>query len=321
MIIMRNVLDKEKRRRTLEILKYRGTSHQKGEYPFSVIPGKGIVAIPLSGIELAQKSSSIRISSGNEELDRMCGGGFFRDSVILVSGATGAGKTLMTAEFIQGGATNGEQCLLLAFDASRDQLLRNASGWSIDFKGMEKDGKLKIVCQYPETMSLEDHLIRTKELVDEFKPKRLAVDSLSALERVSTIKSFREFILALTAYVKDKEIASFFTSTTPTLMGGTSITEAHISTITDSIILLRYVEMYGEMHRGITVLKMRGSMHDKDIREFNIDGQGLHIGSALRNVNGILTGTPTFAVPAEVERIGALFGEEELLQRKNEQIV
>ncbi|MDJ0583522.1 circadian clock protein KaiC, partial [Microcystis sp. M49636_WE2] len=277
-VILRNVLTDEKRRRTIEILKYRGTDHQKGEFPFTIIPNKGAVIIPLSAIELEQKSSNIRITSGSLELDRICGGGFFRDSVILVSGATGTGKTLMVTEFMAGGVTNGERCLIFAFEESREQLFRNATGWGVDYDRMEKEGKLKVVCRYPETTGLENHLIMMKEIIEEFQPNRVAVDSLSALERVSNLKGFREFIIGLTSFIKQKEVGGLFTSTTPTLLGGSSITEAHISTITDSIILLRYVEMYGEMRRGITVLKMRGSMHDKDIREFSIDHQGMHIG-------------------------------------------
>jgi circadian clock protein KaiC len=308
-IILRNILEAEKRRRTIEILKFRGTTHQKGEYPFTIMPGEGVIVIPLSAIELKQKSSSVRVTSGNEELDAMCGGGFFRDSIILVSGATGTGKTLMVTEFIAGGADNGERCLLFAFEESREQLFRNAEGWGIDYEQMEREGKLKVVCEYPEVMGLEDHLIEMKAIIDEFKPNRVAVDSLSALERVSSIKGFREFVIGLTSFIKHEEVAGLFTATTPTLVGGTSITEAHISTITDSIILLRYVEMYGEMKRGITVLKMRGSMHDKDIREFNIDGQGMHIGKPFRNVTGILAGHPVSVEPGEMERIGELFRE------------
>ena len=306
-IILRNILEAEKRRRTIEILKFRGTTHQKGEYPFTIMPGEGVIVIPLSAIELKQKSSSVRVTSGNAELDEMCGGGFFRDSIILVSGATGTGKTLMVTEFIAGGADNGERCLLFAFEESREQLVRNAEGWGIDYEQMEEEGRLKMVCEYPEVMGLEDHLIEMKVIIDEFKPNRVAVDSLSALERVSSIKGFREFVIGLTSFIKHEEVAGLFTATTPTLVGGTSITEAHISTITDSIILLRYVEMYGEMKRGITVLKMRGSMHDKDIREFNIDGQGMHIGRPFRNVTGILAGHPMSVEPGEMERIGELF--------------
>jgi circadian clock protein KaiC len=146
-----------------------------------------------------------------------------------------------------------------------------------------------------------------KDTIRDFKPQRVVVDSLSALERVSTTKGFREFVIALTSFIKHEEIAGLFTSTTGDLMGGTSITEANISTITDTIILLRYLEMFGEMRRGITVLKMRGSTHDKDIREFTIDGNGMHIGLALKNISGILSGHPVFTRTDEVERITKLF--------------
>ncbi len=306
-LILRNVLEQEKRRRTIEILKFRGTSHQKGEFPFTVTPEHGIVIIPLSAIELKQRSSNVRITSGDAELDRMCGGGFFRDSIILVSGATGCGKTLVTTEFIAGGVRNGEKCLLFAFEESRDQLFRNAIGWGTDFARMEADGKLRVVCVYPEAASLEDHLIAIKAEIEAFKPNRVAVDSLSALERVSSIKSFREFVIGLTSSIKHQELAGLFTATTANLLGGTSVTETHISTITDSIILLRYVEMYGEMRRGLTVLKMRGSMHDKNIREFTIDSDGIHIGRPFRNVGGILSGNVTHVATDELRRMNEMF--------------
>ena len=307
-VVLRNVLDDEKRRRTIEILKFRGTPHQRGEFPFTIIPAVGVEVFPLSAMELKQASSDLRISSGNETLDAMCGGGFFRDSIILVSGATGTGKTLTVTQFLEGGARNGERTLLFAFEESREQLFRNATSWGVDFRKMEADGLLRVVCEYPEAMGLEDRLYEIKTIVDEFKPQRMAVDSLSALERVGSPKSFREFVIALTSYIKHQEVAGLFTSTTPTLFGGSSITEAHISTLTDSIILLRYVEMYGEMRRGITVLKMRGSMHDKDIREFSIDGSGMHIDLPFRGVTGILTGAPVYTQPGEIERIQGLFG-------------
>lgn len=305
-IILRNLLEAEKRRRTIEILKFRGTMHQKGEYPFTIIPQQGVVVIPLSAMELKQKSSSLRITSGQAELDRMCGGGFFRDSIVLVSGATGTGKTLMATQFLNAGAKSGERCLIFGFEESREQLFRNAGGWGVDFASLEKKGLLDVVCDYPEIMGLEDHLLRIKQHLDDFNPHRVVVDSLSALERVSTMKGFREFIVGLTSFIKHKEIAGLFTSTTPNLMGGTSITEAHISTITDSIILLRYVEIFGEMRRGLTVLKMRGSAHEKTIREFTIDGSGMHIEEPFQDVSGILSGYPSCGTTTDIERINSL---------------
>ncbi len=306
-VVLRNTLEEKMRRRTIEILKFRGTSHKKGEFPFSILPRRGIEIIPLSAIELTQRSSDKRIPTGVDGLDALCGGGFYRDSIVLVSGATGNGKTLMVTEFMAGGADNGERCLLFAFEESREQLFRNAIGWDVDFEKMERDGRFKVVCAYPEVMGLEDHLLKMKDTLDEFKPHRVAVDSLSALERISTVRGFREFVIGLTSFIKSREVAGLFTSTTPSLMGGTSITESHISTITDSIILLRYVELFGEVRRGLTVLKMRGSFHEKSIHEFAIDGTGMHIGDPFRNVTGILAGVPQNISQDEIERIEKMF--------------
>ena len=294
-VILRNLLMDERRRRTLEVLKMRGTPHQRGEFPFTVTPDRGIVVLPLSGIPLTQSSSTVRITSGSEEIDRMCGGGFFRDSVILLSGATGTGKTLMVTQFLAGGVRQDERCLLFAFEESRDQLFRNAAAWGYDFAGMEREGRLKVVNQYPHAMAMEDHLLSMRDTIEGFKPNRVAVDSLSALERVTTVRSFREFVIGLTSFLKQRETAGLFTSTTPSLLGGASVTEKHISTLTDTIILLRYVETHGRMRRALTVLKMRGSPHDQDIREYTIDGNGMRLGSTFTDLTGILSGNLTLS--------------------------
>ena len=292
-IILRNLLENERRRRTVEILKFRGAPHQRGEFPFTITGGEGIVVIPITQMQLTQRSSTKRVHSGVPELDRMTGGGFFRDSVILVSGATGTGKTLLVTHFLGGGIAEGERCLLFAFEESRDQLFRNAAAWGHDFERMEREGRLLIVNRYPHAMSMEDHFVEMRRAIEEFRPNRVAVDSLSALERVASLRSFREFVIALTSLLKAKEIAGMLTSTTAQLMGGGSVTEKHISTLTDSIILLRYVEAYGTMRRGLTVLKMRGSAHDTDIREYTIGADGMHLGEPFHDVSGILSGHVT----------------------------
>lgn len=291
-IILRNVLCDEKRRRTIEILKFRGSTHEKGENLFTIHSGQGIVIIPLSAMDLKYRSSSVRVTSGIAKLDEMCGGGFYRDSIILVSGSIGAGKTLLVANFINGIKEKNERCLLLAFEESREQLFRNAAGWGHDFARLEEDDYLKVVCLYPEVASLEDHYLNIQEIVKEFKPDRIAIDSLSALSRTSSDKAFREFIIALTSFLKHQEITGMFTVTTTLLSGGTSDTEGNISPLTDTIILLRYVEMSGEMQRSLSVLKMRGSKHDSSIRGFTINDKGISIGKPFSGVSGILTGIP-----------------------------
>ncbi|NJN75160.1 MAG: circadian clock protein KaiC [Synechococcaceae cyanobacterium RL_1_2] len=291
-VVLRNVLEGERRRRTVEILKLRGTTHMKGEYPFT-ITDDGINIFPLGAMQLTQRSSNARISSGVKTLDEMCGGGFFKDSIILATGATGTGKTLLVSKFIQEGCRQGERAILFAYEESRAQLSRNASSWGINFEEMEEKGLLKLLCSYPESAGLEDHLQKIKSEIIEFKPSRIAIDSLSALARGVTNNAFRQFVIGVTGYAKQEEITGFFTNTTDQFMGAHSITESHISTITDTILMLQYVEIRGEMSRAMNVFKMRGSWHDKGIREYSISEAGPSIKDSFRNYEGIISGSPT----------------------------
>ncbi len=290
--IMRNVLEGERRRRTIEILKLRGTTHMKGEYPFTMT-NQGISIFPLGAMRLTQRSSNARVSSGVHTLDQMCGGGFFKDSIILATGATGTGKTLLVSKFIEDACQNGERAILFAYEESRAQLSRNAYSWGIDFEDLERKGMLKILCAYPESAGLEDHLQIIKSEISEFKPSRIAIDSLSALARGVSNNAFRQFVIGVTGFAKQEEITGFFTNTTDQFMGSHSITDSHISTITDTILMLQYVEIRGEMCRAINVFKMRGSEHDKGIREYTISKHGPEIRDSFRNFERIISGSPT----------------------------
>jgi circadian clock protein KaiC len=291
-VIVRNVLEGERRRRTIEILKLRGTTHMKGEYPFT-ITNQGISIFPLGAMQLTQRSSNVRVSSGIETLDEMCGGGFFKDSIILATGATGTGKTLLVSKFIQDACLRGERAILFAYEESRAQLSRNAFSWGINFEEMEQRGLLKIICTYPESAGLEDHLQTIKLEIADFKPSRIAIDSLSALARGVTNNAFRQFVIGVTGYAKQEEITGFFTNTTDQFMGSHSITDSHISTITDTILMLQYVEIRGQMARALNVFKMRGSAHDTSIREYTISQSGPEIKDSFRNYERIITGSPT----------------------------
>jgi circadian clock protein KaiC len=291
-VILRNVLEGERRRRTVEILKLRGTTHMKGEYPFTVT-NNGVSIFPLGAMRLTQRSSNIRVSSGVPKLDEMCGGGFFKDSIILATGATGTGKTLMVSKFLEQGCATEERAILFAYEESRAQLSRNASSWGIDFEELERKGLLKIICTYPESAGLEDHLQLIKSEIAEFKPSRIAIDSLSALARGVSNNAFRQFVIGVTGFAKQQEITGFFTNTSDQFMGAHSITDSHISTITDSILLLQYVEIRGEMARAINVFKMRGSWHDKGIREYTIGSDGAQIKDSFRNYERLISGSPS----------------------------
>src|SRR4051794_38058180 len=261
-IVLRHPLERRTRARTIEVLKLRGRSHLSGEYPFTIRSGSGIEVIPRPVFEVKQEASTARVSTGNEELDRVCGGGYFRDSIVLVSGSTGTGKTLLGCEFVKAASDRGERALFFSFEESRNQLLRNAASWGIDLAEAERAGNLRLEFRRAERMLLEDLLLELRELVEEVDPQQIAIDGLTTLERWSLPQAFREFWVSLISFMKERDITVVFTSTRTIGIGNDDSIEAHISTMTDAILVMRYVEAGGEAHRGLLVLKMRGSAHD-----------------------------------------------------------
>ncbi len=302
-IILRNSLAVEARRRTVEVLKFRGTRHRTGEFPFAITRERGLVAIPLV-VELTQPSSTARITSGVPALDEMCGGGPFQDSMTLVSGSTGTGKTSLALQFALAGAQRGEPAVVVCFEESREQLLRGVDGWGYDIGALEAAGNLSFLIDYPESRTLEEHLVRIQAAIADIGATRVALDSLSVLRRVGPERAFLEFATGLTAHLKQHEIAGLLTTAQLTLFGpDTSPTAEHVSALVDAVLLLRYVEVYGELKKGIAVLKMRGSDHQKAIREFTLGPDGMQIGAPMRTTTGIMSGRTSQLDATETARL------------------
>ncbi len=296
-VLLRNVREGTFRRRTVEVLKMRGAMHHKGDVGFTVVPGKGLVVLPVTAPNQNPNDDSSRVSSGNEGLDRLTHGGLFRGSSTLVSGPTGTGKTLLSTQFAGAGAAAGERVLLMAYEETREQIHRNGAAFGWDFQAFEDAGLLHIVSLYPEVASLDDHLVEIRDLVERMEPTRLVIDSLSALERLGSAHSYREFVIGVTSFVRTVGVASLMTASSPHLVGGTSVTESHISGLIDAIVVMRHVETKSELKRGILVLKMRGSSHEHEIRELLIGEGVMEVGEPFAGLGGVLTGQPVPRTP------------------------
>ena len=281
-IILRHDLDElQQRHRTLEVVKLRGAEHATGRFPFSIDRFHAVTAVSVGSLQLRQPSTSHRIGSGSKTLDGMLHGGFFQDSVTIVAGATGTGKTLTATQFVDGARQAGERAVFLGYEESRPQLIRNAASWGIDFEAMEKEGNLQVHCQYPESASLAQHLAGIRDLLEDHRPQRLVIDSLSAFRRIGSEHAFRSFMISLTGIIKQLQIAGLYTVTSDRLYGAPEATTQNVSTLTDSIILLRYLEDGGGVTRALGVLKMRGSGHDAHFRRFSITDRGMQIGERV----------------------------------------
>ena len=293
-MIVRNALEHESRRRTIEVLKFRGAEHQKGEYPFVINPGSGIEILPVSVIETVADASDERISLGEPALDEMCAGGIYRDSLVMVSGATGTGKTLMAVHFLSAGLSAGERALLWSFEESASQIARNARSWGVDLETPQREGQLKILSRYPARTGLEDLLVQIKHEVERLEPTRLVIDGLNTLAHNAPEKGFREFAVGLSSYLKSRKVATLMTTTREGLTNGGRATESYLSTVTDAIVILRYLDLEGELHRGIMILKLRGGPHDRAIHEYEIQDDGMHVLEPFSGVGGILAGAAEY---------------------------
>ena len=289
-IVVRNVREEERRRRTAEVLKLRGADHHRGEFPFVINAQSGIEIVPFSPIEGDDSGSDERISLGNADLDAMCGGGMYRDALMMITGATGTGKTLIGLQFMVAGVEAGERVLYLSFEESRWQLERNAAAWGMDLTDSESEGSLKIVSRYPARVGLEDLLVELKHTIEEFNPRRLVLDSITAVEHNAPANAFREFSVGLSGYLKARGVATMMTTTLPDLLGGDHATDLYLSTIADAIIALRYFDLDSEVRRAILVLKVRGSQHASEMHEYEILSTGMSVKGPIQGIGGILAG-------------------------------
>jgi len=276
--------------RTMHIVKVRGKSYRAEALPLK-ISKDGIKIFPEIHPPLNYVSTGEKISTGNLVLDEMLQGGFIQGSTTLAAGSTGTGKTLLCLQFIMDGLKKGEPCLYAGFEESKEQLTRNAKNFGWNLEKYEKKGLLALRGVYPSDKLLEEHLKDIKQVVDDNNIKRCVIDSLSSISHAFDEEAFSSFVIRLNGYLKVHGVTSFFTTATGSLIGSTALAENNLSTLTDSILMLRYVEMQGKLESVINILKMRGSGHCKDLRKYDISNKGIVIGPPLSDYEGIMTGS------------------------------
>jgi circadian clock protein KaiC len=262
--------------RRLRIVKYRGTPHGTNEYPF-LIDETGFSVLPITSLGLQHTVSDERVSSGIPELDAMLGGaGYYRGSTILVSGTAGTGKTSLAAHFADATCGRGERCLFLAFEESQGQLVRNMRSIGIDLNRWLENGLLRYHANRPSTFGLEMHLALVHRLVSEFQPHVVILDPMSTILHAGSIQDASIMLIRLIDYLKVKGVTTFMTSLTS---GGSPLeqTEADVSSIVDTWLLLRATERDNERHHALYVLKSRGMAHSKQLRPYAIDQGGLRL--------------------------------------------
>jgi circadian clock protein KaiC len=303
------VLDQVTTRR-IRVVKYRGSTHFTNEYPF-LIDDSGISIWPVTSVQLEQQTSDERISTGIGRLDAMLGGrGYFRGSSILLSGMAGTGKTSVAATLADATCRHGDRCQFFSFEESSSQIKRNMSSIGLDLQQWVKKGRLQFQAVRPFHYGLEMHLARIIRLITEFQPHVVIVDQMSGLETTGTPMEIRAAMMRLIDFLKMRGITAMYTDLT-TGDNSVAITDAAISSLVDTWLVLRDLELNGERNRGLHILKSRGMPHSNQVREFIMSQRGIELKDMYIGPSGMLTGSARVAQEAR-ERAQLLSRNEEI---------
>lgn len=263
--------------RRLRIVKYRGTSHGTNEYPF-IIDEQGISVLPLTSLGLDHPASAERISAGVPGLDAMLGGkGYFRGSSIMISGTAGTGKSSMAAHFADATCRRGERCLLLAFEESPAQILRNMRSIGLDLERWIDKGLLRIESSRPTLFGLEMHLVHIHKRVKEFDPQVVILDPISNFTASGSAAQAEAMLVRLIDFLKTRAVTAMLINLTSDLGEAKG---SGISSLIDTWVLLNDIEVGAEHRRVVHVLKSRGMQHSHQVREFRLTSNGITLAAA-----------------------------------------
>lgn len=300
--------------RRLRIVKYRGTAHGTNEYPF-LIDEDGFSVLPVTSLGLQHEVSEERISSGIPRLDTMLGGeGFYRGSTILVSGTAGTGKTSMAAHLVDAACRRGERCLYFSFEESPGQMVRNMRSIGLNLDQWTRKNLLQFHSSRAMFYGLEMHLAVIHRIVQEFEPKLVVIDPVGSLIQAGNRHDAHIMLIRLIDFLKQRGVTAFLTNLTS---AGNALekTDVEISSIVDSWLFVRDIELNGERNRALYVLKSRGMAHSNQLREFLLTPQGVDLLDVYVGPGGVLTGSSRLS--QEARENAALLVQRQDAERKD----
>ncbi|MBW2030525.1 MAG: circadian clock protein KaiC [Deltaproteobacteria bacterium] len=308
-IVLDHRLERDISTRRLQVIKYRGSMHSTNAYPF-LIDKRGMLVMPITSLGLEHPASTEMVSSGIKRLDGILGGqGYYRGSTVLITGTAGTGKTTIAASFADASCRGKERVLYFAFEESMDQILRNMRSVGINLDKWVKRGLLRFHNARSTLHGLELHLAVMNRAIRDFRPNAVILDPITSFAILAGGRDIKQMLVRLVDYLKMNQITTILTSLT---IGGQPLefTESGISSLADTWLMLRDVEVSGERNYLMYVLKSRGMAHSNQVREFVITDRGIDLLDVYVGGGEVLTGSARIAQEAR-ERA-------ELLARRQE---
>jgi circadian clock protein KaiC len=249
--------------------------------------------------EIQRRASSERITAGFQDLDALLGGGVFRSTSTLISGVPGTAKTTLAGKFAEAACRRGERTLFISYDEGAEQIARNLSSVGIRLRPHLKSGHLRMYSARPEGISAEQHLLKLRSLIHEYRPQCLVIDPLTAIAKAGSLDAARAVASRFISMVKDEDITLLVTALSQTDDPRSESTDLQVSTIADTWIHLSYRVSSGERNRALTIIKSRGTAHSNQVRELVLGASGPILTGVYSAGGEVLMGTLRWEKEAE----------------------
>jgi circadian clock protein KaiC len=277
--------------RRMRVVKYRGSTHGTNEYPF-LIDEQGISVLPITASAMDYPVTNARVPSGIDELDEMLDGkGYFRGSTVMVTGTAGTGKSSLASHLVDAACRRGERCMYFSFEESPAQIVRNMRSVGISLQPHVDRQLLQFHSARPTMHGLEMHLVRMHKMIETFRPHVVVVDPISNLQSAGSLDDSTNMLIRLIDFLRKKQVTAFFVSLSSAGAASTEMTDEGMSSLVDTWLLVRDIELGGERNRAMYVLKSRGMAHSNQVREFLMTSKGIKLVPAYLGASGVLTGS------------------------------
>lgn len=281
-------------RRRLRVFKMRGRAFRSGSHDYVIRTGCVEIFPRLTAAEHRQIGTSDGLSgSGVPELDALLGGGIDRGTSTLILGPAGSGKSTLAMQYLIESLHRGESSLFISFDETRRNFFRRAAGLGMDFERFKARFSFRQVDPAELCPGELSSIIR--QHVETVGAAAVVLDSLSGYQNAMPEERFMLLQMhELLTYLNQQGVVTFLVLAQHGIVGHMQ-SPVDLTYLSDTVLLLRFFEAFGELRRAVSVIKKRTGGHESAIREYRIDHRGLRVGGPLRNFSGVLTGVPSFA--------------------------
>jgi circadian clock protein KaiC len=282
-------------RRRLRVVKYRGHEFRGGYHDYVIRRGGLRVYPRLVAAEHRRASDHVKLMSDVPALDALLGGGLERGTSTLIVGAAGTGKSTIAAQFAAAAAKRGQHAALFIFDESIETLMTRTAGLGIELKKYFDSEQIAVQPVDPAELSPGEFVHQIRMEVEQRNASVIVIDSLNGYLNAMPGERFLTIQLhELLMYLGHHGVATILIGAHQGLIGSAMNTPVDASYLADAVILLRYFEARGEVRQVISVVKKRGSEHERTIREFRMTKGRLEVGAPLRDFRGVLSGVPVY---------------------------